>query len=69
MDIERIIQLSEHLGMTRVMLAREIGVNAATLWRWERAGVKPTPLAAKRLEQVQQRLERRAAQGHSEATE
>lgn len=59
MDAEEITRRREALGLSRAAMAREIGVNTATLWRWESGRFNPTPLIAKRLDQVMARLERR----------
>jgi hypothetical protein len=34
----RITALREKLGLTKAALARQIGVNVNTLWRWEETG-------------------------------
>lgn len=60
MSIEELWQLRDQLGISRAQLAREIGVNQATLWRWETGKFNPTPLAEKQVERVLQRLRRRA---------
>ena len=37
----KITALREKLGLTKAALARQIGVNVNTLWRWERGDRKP----------------------------
>jgi len=50
-------ELRERLGLTQETFAREVGVSAMTISRWERGLAGPTQLARKQLEA----LERRAA--------
>ena len=42
-----ITALQENLGLTKTALARQIGVNVNTLWRWERGDRKPHGLHRK----------------------
>jgi DNA-binding transcriptional regulator YiaG len=43
----KIIALRKKLGLTKAALARQIGVNVNTLWRWERGDRKPHGLHRK----------------------
>ena len=43
----KITALREKLGLTKAALARQIGVNVNTLWRWERGDRKPHGLHRK----------------------
>ncbi|MCU1334439.1 MAG: transcriptional regulator [Bryobacterales bacterium] len=43
----KITSLPEKLGLTKTALARQIGVNVNTLWRWERGDRKPHGLHRK----------------------
>ena len=52
-------ELRERLGMTQAEFAREVGVDSITVSRWERGIRKPTPVAAKMLEMLAKRAERR----------
>ena len=52
-------ELRERLGMTQAEFAREVGVDAVTVSRWERGVMKPTALAIKMMEALAKRAERR----------
>ena len=52
-------ELRERLGLTQSEFAREVGVEAATVSRWERGVMKPTALAIKMMEALAKRAERR----------
>ena len=43
----KITALREKLGLTKAALARQIGINVNTLWRWERGDRKPHGLHSK----------------------
>src|SRR6266852_9108714 len=43
----KITALREKLGLTKAALARQIGINVNTLWRWERGDRKPNGLHRK----------------------
>ena len=45
----KITALREKLGLTKAALARQIGVNVNTLWRWERGDRTPHSLHSKML--------------------
>ena len=55
--------LRTRIGMTQAQFAQEIGVQAATVARWEQGVMKPSPMAIKQLEA----LERRAGRGKEAA--
>jgi len=49
LSARKITALREKLGLTKAALARQIGVNVNTLWRWERGDRKPHGLHRKLL--------------------
>ena len=51
-------ELRERLGMTQSEFAREVGVEAVTVSRWERGVMKPTALAIKVMEGLAKRASR-----------
>jgi transcriptional regulator with XRE-family HTH domain len=67
MNIEQFIRRREALGLTTAGLAREIGVAASTVWRWER-GRRISPLAQLQVDATFFRLERQRFGTTSEGT-
>lgn len=63
MDTPTIKERREALGLTRQQLADEIGVDQATVWRWEEVGQKPIPIMARLIEATLSRLESVAGEG------
>ena len=57
MDITRLAERRKRLGISRYELARQVGVNAVTMWRWETGVSQPIRIAAQQLDQVLCRLE------------
>lgn len=57
MDGGNIRALREALGLTQEQLAQAIGVSFTTVSRWERAHVKPSPLAMKKLTEMRKEWE------------
>lgn len=57
MDGTTLTQRREALGLSRAQLAEEIGVDQATVWRWETGERRPIPIMAKLTEQTLSRLE------------
>ena len=53
MDVK---QLRERLGLTQEHLAHKLGVTVKTVNRWERGRSKPSPLAAKMLNQLSEQV-------------
>jgi putative transcriptional regulator len=51
MTPEQIKSFRIRMGMTQAKLAHILGVQQATLNRWEKGHSKPSPLALKRLEE------------------
>jgi DNA-binding transcriptional regulator YiaG len=47
LSARKITALREKLGLTKAALARQIGINVNTLWRWERGDRKPHELHRK----------------------
>ena len=59
MDAHEITRRREALGLSRPALAREIGIDPATVWRWEEGKTTPSGLALRQLDQTFRRLEQR----------
>ena len=55
--------LRQQLGMTQAELAQAIGVQTATVARWEQGIMKPSPMAVTQL----QRMARQARRGKDKA--
>jgi DNA-binding transcriptional regulator YiaG len=47
--------IREKMGWSQEDLAREVGVSLSTVHRWERYGVKPSPLAWRELQRLLKR--------------
>lgn len=56
-DITQLAARRERLGLSRQDLADLIGVNVATVWRWESGETQPIRLALRQLDEVLSRLE------------
>jgi DNA-binding transcriptional regulator YiaG len=67
MEPEEVIRRRTALGFSRRELAREIGVDQATVWRWEVERRKPTAAIGRLLDQTLRRLERRKGIGRGDA--
>jgi DNA-binding transcriptional regulator YiaG len=61
MDAHEITRRRTDLGLSRLALARETGVDAATVWRWETGATQPSGLALRQLHATFQRLEKNRA--------
>lgn len=61
MTPDEIRQRRKALDLSIPALAREIGVSASTVWRWEERGGKLSTLGQRQLESTFKRLERRRA--------
>jgi DNA-binding transcriptional regulator YiaG len=59
MEPAELTRRREALGLSRAELADLIGVNSATVWRWEEGRFNPSGLALRQLETTLRRLERR----------
>lgn len=57
MDGSQIAQRRAVIGLTRQQLADAIGVDQATVWRWEAGESKPSRLAERAIEETLTRLE------------
>ncbi len=57
MEPQELTRRRTALGLSRPNLAREVGVSAATVWRWEVEARKPTAIIGRQLEQTLTRLE------------
>lgn len=66
MDGAELQRRREALGLSRRELAREVGVNHVTLWRWEAKGTGATPIVEREVKRVLSRLERRKGIGGGE---
>jgi transcriptional regulator with XRE-family HTH domain len=49
---EAIKDLRRRLGLTQESLAALIGVDHATIWRWERGRTRPLPVFTRELERL-----------------
>ena len=59
----KITALREKLGLTKAALARQIGVNVNTLWRWERGDRKPHGLHRTLLQELSKRIKQTSTSG------
>ncbi len=60
----RIHKLREALDLTQEAFARELGVSFTTVSRWENGHGTPSPLAKRRLEELQTARARRKQTGN-----
>ena len=63
MDTSTIQPRREALGLSRRQFAAILGVDQASVWRWEAAGKKPIPLMRRQIEATLSRLESEQAKG------
>jgi ribosome-binding protein aMBF1 (putative translation factor) len=61
MDAAELIHRRTALGLSRRELAREIGVDHVTVWRWEVQERTPTAIIRREVERTLKRLERTRA--------
>jgi DNA-binding XRE family transcriptional regulator len=53
MDAENpILKARKSLKMTQTEMARELGVNLSTIWRWEKDQLPISPVVARAVEQL-----------------
>jgi DNA-binding transcriptional regulator YiaG len=57
LSARKITALRQKLGLTQAALARQIGINVNTLWRWERGDRKPHGLHRKLIADLMQNSE------------
>jgi len=58
---EEIARRRMDLGLSVAALARELGVDPATIWRWEKGKAMPHGLSVRQLDATFRRLERNRA--------
>jgi transcriptional regulator with XRE-family HTH domain len=68
MDAAELIHRRTALGLSRRELAREIGVDHVTVWRWEVQERTPTAIIRREVERTLKRLERTRARRPSAAS-
>ncbi len=55
-DVPRVVkELRTSMGLTQEQFAVEVGVTFSTVNRWEAGKAKPSPLARRRIEELQKR--------------
>ena len=61
MDTSKLAQRRQAVGLGQTDLARLVGVDRITVWRWERRNTRPIPMVAKVVEDALARLEAKQA--------